>query len=344
MAALLIVDDHKHHVESLMTTIPWDEHGITEVYGAHSGFEALEVLLVRDIHILLTDIQMPGMTGLELIERVRGAWPQVDCVLLTGYSEFQYAKRAIELQAVSYLLKPVRDEELLPLVDRLLAKRRERLEEAARVEALEQDIEASVLEERRRLARDLHDVLGHTLTATIVQLEAARRLLAHGRDEGLERLEETQRLVRQSLADFRETVKDIHREEPEGDLVASLEAFMQEVESSIPVEISRTIRLSEPVTRPEWIKALVLALREGLTNGIRHSQAGRFEFVLEQVEEVLCFRLWNSGISYAGGPAGFGLSAMAERIRRLGGAVSLEADGDRGGSTLFIRIPREAGQ
>ncbi|MNI83614.1 sensory histidine kinase UhpB [compost metagenome] len=127
------------------------------------------------------------------------------------------------------------------------------------------------------------------------------------------------------------------------DLVRSLELFLQEVEGYAPVEVIRSFRLQLPVTDPAWIKALVLALREGLTNGIRHGQAGRFEFSLEQVEGELRFTLWNSGIPYDGRPAGFGLASMEERVRQLGGILSLKGDSSRGGSVLSIRIPKEGG-
>lgn len=116
MNSVLLVDDHKHLVESLMTVIPWGELGFDRVFGAYSGLEALHTLRAEPIDLLVTDIRMPGMNGLELIECARQEKRGIRCVLLTGYAEFEYARRAIELQTFRYLMKPVRAEELIACV------------------------------------------------------------------------------------------------------------------------------------------------------------------------------------------------------------------------------------
>ena len=119
---LLIVDDEAHVVDRLATTIGWDRIGITQVYRAYSGYEALELLRQMAVDIVITDIQMPGMTGLDLIARIRRDWSKTKCVLLSGYSDFQYAKEAIQNQVEDYLLKPVKEQELLDTVSRLQEK------------------------------------------------------------------------------------------------------------------------------------------------------------------------------------------------------------------------------
>ena len=113
MIELLLVDDEPYIIDSLNATIPWESLGISEVCAASSGIEALRLLEERPIDILVTDIRMPEMDGLELIEQVNARWPNVRCLLLTGYSDFEYAKRAIRLQAFDYILKPVNDEEFM---------------------------------------------------------------------------------------------------------------------------------------------------------------------------------------------------------------------------------------
>lgn len=119
---LLIVDDEAHVVDRLATTIGWDRIGITQVYRAYSGYEALELLRQFAVDIVITDIQMPGMTGLDLIACIRRDWSKTKCVLLSGYSDFQYAKEAIQNQVEDYLLKPVTEQELLDTVSRLQQK------------------------------------------------------------------------------------------------------------------------------------------------------------------------------------------------------------------------------
>ncbi|MFC0213643.1 response regulator [Paenibacillus chartarius] len=120
MINLLVVDDERHYTDSLAGTIPWERLGITRVFKAYSASEALAVLKEADISVLMTDIRMPRMNGLELIEQARPFKPDLKCLLLTGYADFEYARKAIELQALDYLIKPAKDEQLLHAVGRIV--------------------------------------------------------------------------------------------------------------------------------------------------------------------------------------------------------------------------------
>ncbi|AWB45516.1 DNA-binding response regulator [Paenibacillus sp. CAA11] len=116
MFSILLVDDESYVTESLKQTIDWTSLEISSVYQASSALEAIDLLEAKDIHIVVTDIRMPEMTGLELIEVIAGRWPDMRSLLLTGYSDFQYAHKAIQLQAHDYILKPVEDEEFIKSV------------------------------------------------------------------------------------------------------------------------------------------------------------------------------------------------------------------------------------
>lgn len=109
MIEVLLVDDESYVTESLAATIPWQELGVSQVYQADSAADALELLERQPIDIVVTDIQMPEMGGLTLIEKAQAEWPHLRFMLLTGYSEFEYAKKAIQLQVSDYILKPVDD-------------------------------------------------------------------------------------------------------------------------------------------------------------------------------------------------------------------------------------------
>jgi two-component system response regulator YesN len=113
---VLLVDDESYVTESLATTIPWKEIGVEQVYQAASAIEALSLLEEQSIDIVVTDIRMPEMDGLQLIEEIRKKWPHTKCILLTGHSDFIYARKAIQLQAYNYILKPVNDEELMDTI------------------------------------------------------------------------------------------------------------------------------------------------------------------------------------------------------------------------------------
>lgn len=114
MISLLIVDDHPHQVDSIAHVV--GEAGfpfLGEVRKAYSAQEALEQFDRNPVDIVITDIRMPEMSGIELIGELRSRSRQVKCVLLSGYAEFEYAQKAMELHASKYLMKPVQDEELL---------------------------------------------------------------------------------------------------------------------------------------------------------------------------------------------------------------------------------------
>lgn len=131
MYQLLIVDDQPDLVEDLATMLPWSGIGIGAVYQAGSGMEALDIMSVTPIDIVITDIRMPGLSGLDLIAQIRESWSHVKCILLSGYNDFEYAQQALKSQASDYLLKPVEDEELLKAVGAAIAELDSRWREVA---------------------------------------------------------------------------------------------------------------------------------------------------------------------------------------------------------------------
>ncbi|MDF2961333.1 MAG: yxjM [Paenibacillus sp.] len=357
MFSILIVDDHKHLVESMATTIPWEQYEVTQVYKAYSGQQALETISRNHIHILITDIRMPVMSGLELIEEVRKNWPFIDCILLTGFAEFQYAKRALELQAVNYLIKPVRDEELLHSIRTITGHQKQRMrEEEERIqtkEAVEHQLpqlkadllaarthaEQSVIEERNRIVHDIHDIVGHTLTATLVQIEAARQLIVRNEQEGLQRLEQSQQLIRKSLEDIRTAVRVMKQPDESMDLESQLRRFIHEAEQTADITVNSRIDLPDPVTDSYLKKVIYHALQEGITNGIRHGNGHYFQLRLQVQDGELRFTLWNDGAPYHDAEMGFGLTGMHQRVKQLGGVLRITASTDPVGTLLNIIIP-----
>ena len=110
---LLIVDDDRMTCQGIRLRIQnMDLWQIQETAMAFSGEEALAYAKENPVDILLTDIQMVNMNGLELIERVKALHPQVCSVILTAHASFPYAKKAIELGVVGFLLKPCGKDEM----------------------------------------------------------------------------------------------------------------------------------------------------------------------------------------------------------------------------------------
>ncbi len=333
MYSMLIVDDHKHLVESLAATVPWDDYGITRIHKAYNGKQALQLIMEQDVDILLTDIRMPEMSGLELIGAIRDRQLDIECILLTGYADFQYAKQAIELQAVNYLLKPVREEELLPSIRAITARLAERRAADARQERI-------AAEERRRIGHDLHDILGFTLTSTLMNLEAAKMLLASNREEGLDRLEQSSELLRGGMLTIRQAVRTVQQGGKESDLVETLRSFLADAERLTGVAVSASFETEAAAVDSSFAKTALHAVKEGVTNGLRHGGATRFLFRLQQDENGFKLSLWNDGRPYDGGSApGIGLAAMRERVESWGGTVELSATNEPEGSLLQLTLP-----
>lgn len=118
MYNIVIVDDEIHAVEGIKIALDWDKLGISGVYTAYNIRQAKEVFDNNKIHILLCDIEMPQGNGLELLTWVRENYPQTISVFLTCHAEFDYAKQAIRLGCMDYLLKPVPYDELQTVVEK----------------------------------------------------------------------------------------------------------------------------------------------------------------------------------------------------------------------------------
>lgn len=129
MYSLLLVDDETLILDGLYNNIAWEDSGFTDVYKADDAQKALDILDRRRVDVVVTDISMPGLSGLELCERIRARWPLCRVVMLTGYREFEYACRAVELGVYQYLVKPVRYEDLQSIVEGALAEVQAELEQ-----------------------------------------------------------------------------------------------------------------------------------------------------------------------------------------------------------------------
>jgi two-component system response regulator YesN len=119
MHTLLIVDDERLVVDTLAQTIPWSSIQIEYVHKAYSAEQALQIMNTNSIDIVITDIRMPKVTGLELIEKIRELNKRTKCIIYSGYSDFEYARQAMSSQVVEYLLKPARDEDIIAAVERM---------------------------------------------------------------------------------------------------------------------------------------------------------------------------------------------------------------------------------
>jgi signal transduction histidine kinase len=202
--------------------------------------------------------------------------------------------------------------------------------------------ELAVLEERQRLARDMHDAVGHRLTAAAVLLEGASRLIAGDPARAAEMVETSREQVREGLAELRRAVSALRSDEggerPLEDVIRRLaRSFAKASGTRILVNIQEG--LAEP--DPERRTVVVRTAEEALTNVHKHAAAASVELAFGRREGawVLSCRDDGRGPASAGGSSGgFGLRSLRERAARFGGSVELEAHSE-GGSVLRLVLP-----
>lgn len=117
MYRLIIADDEKAIRETIASFIDWKSLDINVVAVCKNGNEAYDAILDEYPDIVLTDIRMPGMSGLEMIQRLKEAGGNIEFIILSGYGEFEYAKKAMELGVDHYLLKPCNENEIIHVIE-----------------------------------------------------------------------------------------------------------------------------------------------------------------------------------------------------------------------------------
>ncbi|MCW3838959.1 sensor histidine kinase [Micromonospora yasonensis] len=206
----------------------------------------------------------------------------------------------------------------------------------AELQAAQQEIRRlAVAEERARTARDLHDILGHSLTVVAVKAELAGRLLELDPARAATEIADVERLARQALADVRGTVGAYRGVSLAGELAGARSALAA---AGIAAELPETVP-SLPADRDElfgW------AVREGVTNVVRHSGARRCEIRVDPAAVEV--RDDGRGPAAEPGAAGHGLVGLRERARRLDATVTVGRRPGGRGFLLRVALPAGAGE
>lgn len=120
MYKVLIVDDEPIIVEGLRKSIKWETYDCKVVATACSGREALELIPKKQPDLMISDISMPEMDGLQMIAAIKTQYPKIQITILTGYRDFDYAQEAIRLGVTRFLLKPSKMNELKEAVETMV--------------------------------------------------------------------------------------------------------------------------------------------------------------------------------------------------------------------------------
>lgn len=122
MYSVLLVEDEKIVLDTLKNYIEWERLGIDKVYTARGGRSALECVASEEPDIIISDIQIPGITGIQLADIIRQEEYNCKIIFLTGYESFEYAQEAVRLGVEAFLLKPVQFQEVEEVVTRVIKK------------------------------------------------------------------------------------------------------------------------------------------------------------------------------------------------------------------------------
>lgn len=109
---VIIADDEQHICRLIEALIDWEQYGLKIVGFANDGNKAFQMCEELAPDLLITDIRMPGLSGIDLIKKLYEAFPDIKVIIITGYSQFLYAQQALKYGVVDYLLKPIQKEEL----------------------------------------------------------------------------------------------------------------------------------------------------------------------------------------------------------------------------------------
>lgn len=152
---VLLVDDEEYVLDYLESEIPWSAFCISSVHRAVSVKEALDIASRIRFAIVITDIRMPERSGLELLSSFQRHYPETKVILLSGFSDFSYAVKALQLGAFDYLLKPVTEDEVLISLKKAFVKIEDEKRQKQSLEAASDVLKLGIARMREHLLLDL---------------------------------------------------------------------------------------------------------------------------------------------------------------------------------------------
>ena len=134
---VLLVDDEEEAIEAIRLKLEWETLGFKVIGSANNGVKALELVERLQPDVVITDIKMPYMDGLELARTLNEDYQNIHIIIFTGFDEFEYAKEAVHLEIEEYMLKPINSQELSECLKRLKKTLDNEREEKLNVKKLE---------------------------------------------------------------------------------------------------------------------------------------------------------------------------------------------------------------
>lgn len=346
---ILIVDDTPDNLRLLSSTLTARGY---KVRSAINGAMALMGAQAAPPDLILLEIKMPDMDGYEVCQRLKENQQtrEIPVIFISALNEVLDKVKAFTSGGVDYIQKPFHVEEVLARIENQLTIRRLQVQlqaqnhqlqqtQADLLQALEQERsllrrieEMAAIEERNRIAREIHDSLGHSLTALNVQLQAVATLLLTAPAQAQSFLTQAQRLGTTAMQEVRQSVRtlraDEQAEQPLEEMIAALAEEFRQVTGITPTV---DIHLAKPVSLC-ISKALYRIVQEALTNISKYAQATRVQIHLVTTGDSLpdgsdriCLTLADNGQGFDchQETTGFGLQGMQERVAASDGEFLL---------------------
>lgn len=155
MLSVVLVDDEEIIRDGLFNGVDWGSLGLEVVGQAEDGEQALELVAAKKPDIVITDIKMSFIDGLEFIERVKPVYPGIYIIIISGYDEFQYAQKAVKLGAYDYILKPIDLDYFQGLLIKIIREHEQRCKKENEFKALRTRVAANLPLIRTQFIKDL---------------------------------------------------------------------------------------------------------------------------------------------------------------------------------------------
>lgn len=155
MIRVMIAEDEEKVCQLIIGLVNWGQLGMEIVGVAHDGIEALEKVKICDPDLVITDIRMPGFDGLELIRSAKTLKDDLEFIIISGYRHFDYAQNAIKYGVGDYLLKPIKQDELLASLHKMRSRYMQRMERISHEECLQMRLKNDIDKLRNNLFIEL---------------------------------------------------------------------------------------------------------------------------------------------------------------------------------------------
>jgi two-component system, sensor histidine kinase and response regulator len=341
---ILLVDDTPDNLRLLSTMLTEQQY---EVRSVKSGAAALMGVQGQQPDLILLDINMPGMSGYEVCQRLKEnpVTSDIPVIFISALNEVFDKVKAFSVGGVDYISKPFQVEEVLVRVENQLSRRRLQLQLQKALEherALNQRIEElAALEERNRIARDIHDSLGHALVALNIQIESVLTLWKDNElDEAYEFLVEAKQLGSTALQSVRQSVSAIRSDPLQGKpLAEAITTLTKDFQHTTGINPDCQIQLSRPLSN-QLSTVIYRVVQEALTNICKHANATAVQIHLQFTESGLSLVIQDNGKGFHidANRSGFGLQGMRERVSGLGGKLEIASDPGQG-CRITVSLP-----